>query len=58
MQHTVGLAARVTGAFANASANIEMINQGSSELSMMFGVRTEDSRKAVKSLYREFFGGE
>ena len=58
MQHTVGLAARVTGAFANASANIEMINQGSSEISMMFGVRTEDSRKAVKALYREFFGDE
>ena len=33
-----------------------MISQGSSEVSMMFGVMSEDSSKAVKALYREFFG--
>jgi aspartate kinase len=56
MQHTVGIAARATGAFFKAGVNLEMINQGSSEVSMMFGVVQEDSHKAVKALYDEFFG--
>ena len=38
MQHTIGLAARATGALAGAGINLEMLNQGSSEVSMMFGV--------------------
>jgi aspartate kinase len=33
-----------------------MINQGSSEVSMMFGVKGTDEKKAVKALYEEFFG--
>lgn len=56
MQHSVGIASRATTAFYKAGVNIEMINQGSSEVSMMFGVLAEDSDKAVKALYQEFFG--
>jgi aspartate kinase len=56
MRHAVGLAARATAAFARAGVNIEMINQGSSEVSMMFGVKQEDADKAVRTLYEEFFG--
>lgn len=56
MQHTIGIAARATNAFAKSEINLEMINQGSSEVSMMFGVMAEDSVKAVKALYEEFFG--
>jgi len=55
MRHTVGVAARATGAFARAGVNIEMINQGSSEISVMFGVKDSDAAQAVRSLYREFF---
>jgi len=55
MQHTVGLAARATGALARAGINLEMINQGSSEVSMMFGVKEVDVPAAVRSLYAEFF---
>lgn len=55
MQHSIGIASRATKAFFNAGANIEMINQGSSDVSMMFGVKNEDSDKAVKALYEEFF---
>jgi len=53
---TIGIASRATAAFARAGVNIEMINQGSSEVSIMFGVKAEDSDKAVVSLYNEFFG--
>ena len=54
MRHTVGLAARATTAFARAGVNLEMINQGSSEVSMMFGVKEADVNAAVRSLYDEF----
>lgn len=56
MRYTVGMAATATRAFAEAGVNIEMINQGSSEISMMFGVKARDRRRAVVSLYRTFFG--
>jgi aspartate kinase len=56
MRHVVGVAARATAAFARANVNIEMINQGSSEVSMMFGVKAEDTDRAVQALYGEFFG--
>lgn len=56
MHHTVGLASRACTAFARASVNIEMINQGSSEVSMMFGIAAADIPAAVRSLYGEFFG--
>ncbi|MBM4039954.1 MAG: aspartate kinase [Planctomycetes bacterium] len=55
MRHTVGIAARATAAFARAGVNIEMINQGSSEVSMMFGVKAPDAHNAVRALYHEFF---
>jgi len=55
MHQTVGLAARATTAFARAGVNLEMINQGSSEVSMMFGVKEEEVPAAVQSLYGEFF---
>ncbi|MXW81462.1 MAG: ACT domain-containing protein, partial [Gemmatimonadetes bacterium] len=52
---TIGLASRACTAFARASVNIEMINQGSSEVSMMFGIAAADIPAAVRSLYGEFF---
>jgi aspartate kinase len=55
MRHTPGMAARATGALAAAKVNIEMINQGSSEISMMFGVKSDDRQWAVQSLYHAFF---
>jgi len=55
MQHTIGMAARTAIALARAKVNIEMINQGSSEVSMMFGVQSGDAARAVRALYEEFF---
>ncbi|MDD4495218.1 MAG: aspartate kinase [Eubacteriales bacterium] len=54
-RNSIGMAERATGAFARAGINILMINQGSSEFSMMFGIKAEEAEKAVKSLYHEFF---
>lgn len=56
MRYMVGLAARATKAFADAGVNIEMLNQGSSEISMMFGVKADGRQRAIASLYDAFFG--
>ncbi len=55
MRYAVGMAARATQALAEAGVNIEMMNQGSSEISMMFGVKAQDRARAVEHLYRAFF---
>jgi aspartate kinase len=55
MHYAVGVAAKATRALADAGVNIEMMNQGSSEISMMFGVKAEQRECAVKALYNAFF---
>lgn len=55
MRHNIGTTARASKALAKAKVNIEMINQGSSEVSMMFGVKEVDEKRAVQALYDEFF---
>jgi len=55
MMHTVGIAARITKALAKSGINIRMINQGSSEVSIMFGVSEADVDKAIVCIYDEFF---
>ena len=58
MSHSVGVAARATGALSRSGINIEMISQGCSEVSMFFAVRGEDAKNAVRALYDEFFPRE
>ncbi|MFC4022841.1 aspartate kinase [Oceanobacillus longus] len=53
--NTIGVAEKATSAFAKAGVNIEMINQGSSEVSMMFGINASEIDKAIQSLYTSFF---
>ncbi len=55
MRYSVGLAGRAAGALARAGINIEMMNQGASEISMMFGVKEKDFKGAVRALFDEFF---
>jgi len=56
MHYAIGLAARATKALGDAGVNIEMINQGASEISVMFGVKASDRKKSVHALGKEFFG--
>ncbi len=55
MRNSTGLAARATAAISQTGANIEMINQGSSEVSLVFGVLEKDKEKIVRALYDAFF---
>lgn len=58
MRCTVGVGERIWGALSRAGVNVQMINQGSSEISMMFGIREEDLVKAVRALYDELFAND
>ncbi|MEC0304766.1 ACT domain-containing protein, partial [Terribacillus saccharophilus] len=55
MIETIGVSSTATKAFTDANVNIEMINQGSSEVSLMFGVKARQINEAVQSLYSAFF---
>ncbi|MBD3239471.1 MAG: aspartate kinase [Chitinivibrionales bacterium] len=53
--HKVGVLAQVATALAHAGVNIKMADQGSSEISIIFGIDASDERRAVGALYTEFF---
>lgn len=55
MHETVGIAARATKALMEKEINIEMINQGSSEVSLSFGIKEGQVDDAIRGLYEEFF---
>lgn len=55
MRNNTGLAARAATAISKTGANIEMINQGSSEVSLVFGVLQEFENRILQALYEEFF---
>ena len=49
-----GTAARVFDAISNAGVNIRMIDQGSSEISIIVGIEEHDFDKALGAIYSEF----
>lgn len=55
MKHNVGTTARASRALSEAKVNIDMINQGCSEVSMMFAVKEAQEKQSVRALYEEFF---
>lgn len=55
MSKQVGIAKRATGALADHQVNLEMINQGASENSIMFGIQKDDMNKAIVALHGAFF---
>ena len=54
MRSNRGTAARSFAALAHANVNVKMIDQGSSELNVIIGVRNEDFEVAVKAIYDIF----
>lgn len=55
MERHIGVANKATKALADHNINIRMMNQGSSEISMVFAVRMEDDDLALSSVYNEYF---
>ena len=52
--HKIGVLAAAASALSTAGVNIKIANQGSSEISIIFGVDANDEKKAVNALYEEF----
>ncbi|MBF7024130.1 aspartate kinase [Staphylococcus kloosii] len=58
MHRIVGTASRITHALAEANINLRMMNQGASEISIMFGIDVDDADKAVKATYEYCYNGK
>ncbi len=56
MCYTAGMFAKACLALASVGINISMVNQGSSEVSFMIAIRSQDRDAAVRALYKAFFG--
>lgn len=55
MKNQIGVTATATKALSENNINIQMISQGSSEVSIMFVVNQEQEKQAIKALYDVFF---
>ena len=55
MKSTRGTAGRIFSALAHAHINVKMIDQGSSELNIIIGVRHDDFKKCRSVRYYEIF---
>ena len=56
MVHNCGTAARLFSAMSRARINVRMIDQGSSELSIIVGVNDADFEETIHAIYHEFVG--
>lgn len=56
MCYTPGMFAKACLALASEGISLSMVNQGASEVSFMIAIRGQDRDKAVRALYRAFFG--
>ena len=54
MKSTRGTAGRIFSALAHANVNVKMIDQGSSELNIIIGVRSHDFDAAINAVYDIF----
>ena len=58
MHRIIGTANTITHALAESKINLKMMNQGASEISIMFGIDVADADKAVKSTYEYCYNGK
>ncbi len=58
MKSMRGTAGRIFSALAHARINVKMIDQGSSELNIIIGVKNADFESAVKAIYDIFITAE
>lgn len=54
MKATRGTAGRIFSALAHSRVNVKMIDQGSSELNIIIGVKNSDFEEAIKAIYDMF----
>ena len=55
MAKSVGTSARLFKALSEAGVNVNMIDQGSSEMNIIVGVEGKDCADCIRAIYNEFF---
>ncbi|MCH5462058.1 aspartate kinase [Lactobacillus sp. LC28-10] len=55
MANRTGIMSKATDALARQNVKLIMVNQGASEISMMFGIKQDEAKVAIKALYDTFF---
>ncbi len=58
MKSASGTAGKLFSALADANINVKMIDQGSSELNIIIGVKESDFEKAISAIYNRFVGSK
>ena len=54
MRSASGTAGKLFSALAEANVNVRMIDQGSSELNIIIGVKNSDFETAIRAIYHKF----
>ena len=57
MINTPGIAATLFAGLANENINVKLTSQGTSELTIMIGVASNDMQKAISAIYAAFVNG-
>lgn len=55
MSSSIGTSARLFKALKEADINVKLIDQGSSELNIIVGVKNDECEKCIAAIYHEFF---
>ena len=58
MKNMRGTAAKIFSSLAAANINIRMIDQGSSELTIIIGVNNDDFEESIRTIYAAFDDGK
>lgn len=54
MHHQIGIASKIFSCLSRQSINIEMISQGSSEISISVVIHSDQTDKAIKAIHTDF----
>lgn len=55
MKQNFGVSAKILSSLEKQGITPQMINQGASQISIMLGTKKEEARRAVKTIYHDFF---
>ncbi len=56
MHYALGNAGQALAALGEAGVNVEMINMGASETSIMLAIKDVDRKRAIQALGESYFG--
>ncbi|HEY4399932.1 MAG TPA: aspartate kinase [Lactobacillaceae bacterium] len=55
MRKRADVLGKIIGPLSDQNIPIQMVNQGASQISVMLGIQTKDTKRAVQAIYQNFF---